>query len=218
MSEDYFKDQNQEAVELPEPLPSLDVTWPLFLEPGMDGLVEGIDKEVLAKMFDFGGDLQVFPFQDGDDKDRLFLGRFEIPKYKEDFQHPEAFDIFDLKPDDPAGFIDFMGGFPIDNIEMLVIIGQYSSKAKEGEDDKVNVQPGDGATAPVPPDESGKGFFEWPEKDKILLNLTAIPTEAVAIILAPNLDGEPELTNPHFWFRVILTEKDGQPVVHVATE
>jgi hypothetical protein len=48
------------------------------------------------------------------------------------------------------------------------------------------------------------GFLKWPEEGKILLNLTAIATKNVAKILAPNLDGEPEPTKAHWWFRVQL--------------
>ena len=179
---------------------SLDITWPLLLEPGMDDLAEGAT-DVLKKMVD---DLKIYPFQDKDRKDRLFLGRFELTNYQESFQFSEAFDAFKSnRPSDPAGFIDFLGGFPIDCIEMLVLIGEYSSKAKEGEASKVNVQAGTGVTAPVPP-KGSKGFFKWPEKDKVLLNLTAIPTKGVAVILAKNLSGEPKPKKVHFWFRVAL--------------
>jgi hypothetical protein len=171
----------------------LAATWSILdREPGMDDLAEGAD-EILKKM---GEDLKVYPFQDKDRQDRLFLARFEFAKYGESSQFPEA-----VKGESVA-FIDFLTGFPIDCIEMLVAIGEFSSKAKEGEASKVSVQEGKGVTAPVP--KSPAHFFKWPEKDKILLNLTAIVTKDVAKIFAPNLDGEPKPAKVHWWFRVQL--------------
>jgi hypothetical protein len=143
-----------------------------------------------------GEDLKIYPFQDTDGNDRLFLARFEFPKFGESSQFPEAV------KGSSVTFIDFLAGFPIDCIEMLVLIGEFSSKAKEGEASKVAVQEGTGVTAPVPTGEFG--FFKWPEKDKILLNLTAIATKNVAQILAKNLDGEPKPAKAHWWFRVQL--------------
>lgn len=159
-------------------------------EPGMDDLAEGAD-QIFKKM---GEDLKIYPFQDRDGSDRLFLARFEFPKFGEAFQFSEAVQ------ENSRGFIDFLAGFPIDCVEMLVLIGEFSSKAKDGETSKVAVKDGEGKlAAPVP-----EKFFEWPEKDKILLNLTAIPTKDVAKILAENLSGEPVPANVHWWFRVQL--------------
>jgi hypothetical protein len=166
----------------------LDPTWSIMdSEPGMDDLAEGAD-EILGKM---GKDLEIYPFQDANG-DRLFLARFEFPNYGEDMQFSEAGE---------GPFIDFLGGFPIDCIEMLVAIGEISSKAKEGGDSKVSVQPGriEGAGSPTPP--LPQSFFEWPEEDKILLNVTALPEDGVEI-LADGLGGEPEPQNVHWWLRV----------------
>lgn len=161
--------------------------WVIDQEPGMDDLA-GITGDILKKMKD---DLKIFPFQDRDARDRLFLARFEFPKSGEAFKYSEA--VF--APGEVIGFIDFLAGFPVDCIEMLVAIGEFSTKA-----DKVTVLDGTGkAAAPVP-----EKFFEWPDRDKVLLTLTAIPTKDRAKILAPNLGGEPDLTKPHWWFRVNL--------------
>lgn len=174
-----------------EKLRTLEPTWSVLdREPGMDDLAEGAD-EILKKM---GEDLKIYPFQDRDGEDRLFLARFEFPKFGESFQFPEA-----IKGESQAS-IDFLTGFPIDCVEMLVLIGEFSSKAKEGEASKVNVQEGTGVSAPVP--TTGR-FFKWPEQDKILLNLTAIPTKDVAKWFAKNLE-EPKPSHAHWWFRVQL--------------
>jgi hypothetical protein len=157
----------------------------------MDDLAGGLTG-VLEKL---GEDLKIFPFQDTDGQDRLFLARFEFPKWEEDFQ-------FKVAAEDACGFIDFLSGFPIDCVEMLVGIGEQSSTSKEGEDSKVSVDEGTKIFPTVP---SG-GLFKWPEKSKIFLNLTAIQTKNVAKILAKNLDGEPEPQTPKWWFRVQLRD------------
>jgi len=182
----------------PQELEPLDVTWSVLdREPGMDDLAEGADDR-WTKMAE---DLKIYPFQDSDEVNRLFLARFEFVKYGEEFQFPEVFEVSEEPPETPLGFIDFLAGFPIDCVEMLVAIGEFSSKAKEGEDSKVKVFEGNDKVAPPIPKEE---FFKWPEEDKILLNLTALVTKDVAKILAKNLEGEPKPITPKWWFRVQL--------------
>jgi hypothetical protein len=154
----------------------------------------------------------VYPFQ-GHGEDRLFLARFEFPKFGEDFQiSKNAWRALALLPgeeappsegDNPAGFIHFLAGFPIDCVEMLVLIGEYSSDVKISHC-SIPVMPGGGATAPIP------DFFEWPDKEKLLLNKTAL-LEQYALFLAEDLPGEPEPTKPHWWFRVELSRGEEEP-------
>jgi len=136
-----------------------------------------------------GEDLKIYPFQDRDKQDRLFLARFEFPKYGENFEYSNA------AAEGVPGFIDFLAGFPIDCIEMMVAIGERSSKP-----DMISVDEGGGVAPPVP----SNGFFKWPDMTKVLLNLTAIPTKNVGRILAANLAGEPKPAKAHWWFRVQL--------------
>lgn len=159
----------------------------------MDDLAEGLD-DFLKEM---GEDLKIFPFQDTNGNDRIFLARFEFPKYGEYFQFSDA------GKEDSCGFIDFLAGFPMDCIEMLVAIGEFSSKAQEGQDSKVSVDEGANKNHPTVP--TG-GLFKWPEKNKILLNLTALPTKYIAKFLAPNLEGESEPKTPKWWFRVQIRD------------
>jgi len=126
------------------------------------------------------------------------LARYEFPKYGEEFQFPEA--VF--AAGDVGGFVDFLAGFPVDCVEMLVLIGEYSTKA-----DDVTVMDGAGkAAAPVP-----KKFFEWPDTDRVMFNLTALPTKDVAKILAPNLEGEDKPEKAHWWFRYNLVDDIENP-------
>lgn len=176
-----------------EPKPdTLEPTWFILdTEPGMDDLA-GTTGNILKTMKE---QLKIFPFQDLDKHDRLFLARFEFPKGGERFTYPKA--VFADKK--VGGFIDFLAGFPIDCIEMLVAIGEYSTKA-----DKVSVKPGDDRAAAPIPDK----FFKWPDDGKVLLNLTAIATKDLGKIIAPNLDGEPKPANAHWWFRIDLVNMD----------
>lgn len=174
-------------------MPDLAPTWSVLdREPGMDDLAEGLTG-VLEEM---QNDLKIFPYQDMSGQDRLFLARFEFAKYGESSKFPEAVE------GGQAAFIDFLAGFPIDCVEMLVFIGEISSKAKEGASSKVNVQLGTSVVPPVPSGSSS--FFQWPEEGKILLNLTAIVTKNVGKIFAPNLTGEPKPSHVKWWFRVQL--------------
>jgi hypothetical protein len=159
-------------------------------------------------------DLGIYPFQDSEGNDRLFLARFELPNYKEDFQISksawralallEGEEAPPAGPEDaPVGFIHFLAGFPIDTVEMIMIIGEESSKSdsKTG-DAKVAVQPGAGrATAPVW--KGGSVIFEWPDPTKLCLNKTALK-EFGALFFATNLPGEPKPSKPHWWFRMEL--------------
>jgi hypothetical protein len=177
-----------------ERLGTLEALWSVLdREPGMDNIVDGAN--VLEQM---GEDLKIYPFQDTKGQDRIFLARFEFPKLNEKFTFSDA-GYYGL-----YGFIDFLGGFPLDCVEMLLAIGEFSSKPKPSQPSKVEVQAGGKITAPLPP--SGK-LFRWPEKNKILLNLTALPTRDVAQFLAPGLEGEPTPKSPKWWFRVHILDE-----------
>jgi hypothetical protein len=203
--QDESSPQQDGGAEQSTPMPSLDATWSVMdREPGMDDIIEKAG-DSLEKM---GEDLEIFPFQDTDDTDRLFLARFEFPKFGEEFEFPEGTEIDGAEVPGAIGFIDFLAGFPLDNVEILVYIGEFSSKTKEGEDKKVAVQEGDSVTPPVWDGDSE--IFEWPEDDKILLNLTALIPEMVqAEWMAPNI-AEPEPEKAHWWFRIVWTEGEQQ--------
>lgn len=179
-------DEPEEEIDA-EPRQTLEATWFVFdSEPDMDDIYEQAGQS-LDWLED---ELKISPFKTfGTEEKRLFLARFEFPKFGEKFQYPEAGGI-----ENPAGFIDFLTGIPVECIEMLMMIGEYSTPKDvlEGA-----VQPGDGAAPPVP-----ESFFEWPEADKVLMNFTAIAQRGVDW-MAPNLSGEPE-PESHYWLRVSL--------------
>jgi hypothetical protein len=137
-------------------------------------------------------------FRDREDNKKLFLARFEFPKYGEDFNFPDA--IFVEDPENIVGLIDFLAGFPIDCVEMLVAIGEHSTKASLVSVKEVE---GDVITAPIP-----DTFFYWPDPNKRLFNLTALPTTNFAKVMAENLEDEPKPTKLHWWFRVNMRKKE----------
>jgi hypothetical protein len=173
-------------------LSTLEACWSVLdTEPGMDDLANEASPKFLEKLAEAG----IYPFHDTDRETRLFLARFEICRPGQDPKYPAAFTEGD------AGFIHFLGGFPVDCIEMLVAIGEFSSIAKEDEDLKVSADPGNDKVFPGIP---SKGLFKWPENEKILLNLTAIPIKNLAKWFAKNLEGEPKPKSPKWWFQTRL--------------
>jgi hypothetical protein len=171
---------------------TLEATWWILTEePGMDDIAEQAG-DSLKKMI---GDLKVHPFQDYHGGSRLFLARFEFPKYQAQFQYPEAVFL-----QTALAFIDFLGGFPVDDCEMLVAIGEASSKpetisVKEVENPDTRITP------PMP-----DILFSWPEPEKLMFNLTALPVKDWTKMMAKNLQGESAPKNVHWWLRLNLTE------------
>lgn len=186
-----FKDwENLQDWKPPKEEDTLEATWWLFdREPGMDDILEQAGEEPLKEMIE---KLKVYPFQDTEGKDRMFVARYEFPKAGEEFQFPQA--VF---MENPCGFIDFLTGFPLECVEMLILIGEHSSKP-----DKVAVLAGEGYAAPPVPDD----FFAGYDEDKILLNYLFLNAANVDW-MAKNLEGEPDPTNLHWWLRLNLLEK-----------
>ncbi|CAO0821547.1 hypothetical protein DFAR_2470002 [Desulfarculales bacterium] len=173
---------------------TLEATWWLFdREEGMDDLYEkageSLDK-IVETLIDESTGAPIEIFRGRDQAKRIFLARFEFPKYQEDFTFPAA--VFVEEKENVVGFIDFLAGFPIDCCEMLLSIGEFSTLPE-----KVKVKAGRIIVAPVP-----EKFFEWPDPNKILFNLTALPVKNYAKVMAPNLEGEPKPKKLHWWFRV----------------
>jgi hypothetical protein len=196
---------------------SLGPTWSLkgLREPDMDDLAEQAGEKLLTKM---GDALQIYPFQSSEtDKDKLFLARYEFPKSPGDFTLPP--------PEMPPGtvaFIDFLCGFPStademldrngqqsptpkDCIEMLVFIGEISSKPDpETGVIKVDQQPGGGKPY-SPVWEGGPTIFSWPEKEKIIINAIALYQEGISKNVVKDIvTGLTKTENLHWWVREFL--------------
>jgi hypothetical protein len=158
----------------------------------MDDLAEN-NQDILDRAID---ELGIYPFVDTEGDYRIFLARYEIVLDGEEFTWGQA--VEDLG--EPYGWIDFLGGFPIDCVEMIVGIGEWSSKS-----DKVYVDAGEDKVFPGVPED---GLFNWPENDRIFLNLTALKVRDISDILVANLT-DPKPTKPKWWFRVAIKTKSG---------
>jgi hypothetical protein len=132
----------------------------------------------------------------------LYLARFEFPKYDEDFQFPEAL----LDQEDVVAFIDFLSGWPMENIEMLTMVGELSSR-KDKEDGNLESHEGEDDSTPPLPDD----FFEGYDEPKIMVNWIYLDSD-FAESLADGLEGEPEPEGLHWWVRINLKESDKFPV------
>jgi hypothetical protein len=224
-TEEMMRDDDGEA--LVSQAGPLGPTWSLRgqSEPGMDDLAEKAGKERLTKMSDA---LQIYPFQSPDiDDDRLFLARYEFPKLVGEFTlHPTARPGSGPGPNLPGGtvaFIDFLCGFPStademldrngqqrhtppkDCIEMLVFIGEISSKPDpETGKIKVDQQPGKGKPY-SPVWEGGPTIFSWPEREKIIINMIALPQGGISKnVVIDIVTGETKTENLHWWVRQFL--------------
>ena len=155
--------------------------WTLDREPGMDDMVEKAG-DAIKKMRE---DLKVYPFQDTDGEPRLFLVQFEFPK--ESTKAPK---------------INFMVGMPKDCIEMIMHIGQISTIPDEIEDVVL-----EGNEQPTPP--FIVPLFEWPDMDRVLLNVAATKAENVELFAEPLPEGE-DTTKPHWWLQLELLETEGK--------
>ncbi|MFZ5452423.1 MAG: hypothetical protein ACOZF2_11235 [Thermodesulfobacteriota bacterium] len=200
-----FTEENDEAEEqmpdIPEPeRPAgpgpLDETWWLLEEEDSD-FSDIYEKagDSLDKFFDY---YHLYPIRfDGERK--LFLARYDFPQFNKEIQHPDG----KLKGvSECLGFIDFLGGFPLQNPELLTTVGEWSSRKED-----VDNQKGEGFPAPPPPDD----FFEGFDLKRMLLNYFYLDEEH-AVTLADDLEGEPKPEGLHWWIRINLEPDDKYPV------
>jgi hypothetical protein len=143
-------------------------------------------------------ELHIEPFRNRLQQKKLFLARFEFPKYGELFRYPRA--IFVEPSSEVAGFVDFLAGFPIDCVELMMVVGQYSTKAS-----LFSAKDASSIVAPVPED-----LFRVVDMGKVIFNLTALPVRNRGKFMAENLSGEPKPHKLHWWYRINLNGGDVQ--------
>lgn len=178
--------------------PYLGPTWFAFKEDRMDDTLEKAGDSLEKAMFERLNIRPVVVVDEGE-KERLFLARFELPKYGASLQFPEAALPMTYKC---LGWIDFLSGFHYGCCEMLVVVGEVSTKiddfpAKDGEDRPV----------PPVPDEL---FDEQFQDDKILHNYIWLESDNTEG-LVDGVRGEPEPAGPHWFFRVNCIESQKWP-------
>lgn len=189
--------RREDARKEVNPLFDLFATWILFKEePGMDDILDKAG-DSLDKMFEF---YKIYPVNINKER-KLYLARFELAKFDEDLQFPEA--SFMKSGGKVVGFVDFLSGFPMDTPEALLMIGEISSREiyKHG---KLPVMDAKGEiTSPVP-----NNFFEAFDDQSLLLNYLYLESDQ-GLVLADNLSGEPDANGLHWWVRTNFLAKDG---------
>ena len=179
----------------PGPNDTLEPKWWLNREQDMDDIYERAG-ESLQKMVD---KLEMYPFQDNDGNPQLFLARYEIPKYQASFSHPDAIFIGGTA----LIFIDFLTGFPIECVEMLGTMGEYSTQPN---DYKVKQAKEGNAVAPSP-----DTFFEGIPEERLLLTKCFLGKKNQGKVLDEQsglvaLKGEPKPQKLHWWARANIGE------------
>jgi len=156
-------------------LPTLEITWWGILEPGMDDVLTKAG-ESLQPMIDR---LKIYPVNISKSGQRIFMAQYKVKNNGE-------------------VNLNFLSGFPLDVLEMMVLIGEHSTLT-----DKVEVKPGR-AGIPTTPDN----LFEWPEEDRILFNKMVKAEKndnsgLTAKMFADSLgDEKPE---KHWWFNAVFS-------------
>lgn len=183
---------------------SLDMTWWLFdSEPGMDDIYDraGDSLETLTDQMGY----QIFQTNDGNP--RLFQCRFEFLREGGTFKYDGRDSSFagDIKV-----YLDFLTGFPIDCIEIMFMVAQYSSLYTHEQITKMDY--GNGATPPVP-----ASFFEGYDPDRIMVNITAIDREMsggqyYGVHLVKGLSGASEPENIKWFARTNLGAEEKWPI------
>jgi len=175
--------------------PYLSATWWMFI------------KELIAEMQEFRNiheskdslkdtlydRLEIEPAESlGEDGQYLQGARYEFPKWGGEFKYVGG----KLEQvDNPLAFIDFLAGFPYGCCEMLVMVGEVTTKKENWPSYP------DENESPVPPVPDG--FFE---KDTYTEQKTAhdvnwLESDKVETF-ANGLDGEKEPESPNWWVRV----------------
>ena len=160
-------------------MPTLEPLWWGADEPGMDDLYDKADGS-LQPMIDL---LKIYPVNIEKKGDTLFLAQFKLDK-------------------DGTTNINFMISFPIDVLEMMVLIGQYSSLPST-----VDTVSGEGKVIPPLPKE----LFSWPEQDRIVFNkmYAAVQDSTYGLttkMFADSLGGGQD-PKKHWWFNVLFAKE-----------
>jgi hypothetical protein len=178
--------------------PYLEPTWFAFREDTMDDILEkagtSLDKPLFERL-----NIRPVIVSDAGDKEKIFLARFEFPKYGAGLQYPEA----DLGTKEKClAWIDFLAGMHYGCCEMLMVVGEVTTKPE-------NFPSQDGEKGPVPP-VPDEVFDERFTENKTLHNYIWLESDN-AEGLMDGVGGEAEPANPHWFFRVNCIGKQKWP-------
>lgn len=168
-------------------VPYLHPTWWLFREAGMDDLYEKAGDSLDPMM----SRLNIYPVNIADEGRRLFLARFEFPKYPHPPTYKDA--ILENVKNRCLGWTDHLAGFHYGDCEMIVLVGEVSSEREVIF--TVYAADPDHPAPPVPDD-----FFAGYADERIVHNLLWLESDW-AEGLCDGIGGEPEPESPMWWFR-----------------
>jgi len=144
-----------------------------------------------------------------DSQQKLFVARFEFPTYQQDLQYPDA-KFKNVKK--CRGWADFLCGFPsLGAAEMLVIVGEWSSKQDKTDGYVEAIEAAADDPSPPFPDDLFTGYRD----NRVLSNYLFIgdPNDAGdRDIFVDGVKGEPEPTGLHWWSRINVTDDNKSPV------
>lgn len=134
---------------------------------------------------------------------RLFVARFELPKYNKELQYSDA------KLDgvsECSGWVDFLSGLQVlGAVEILATVGEWSSR-QDKEDGYVAAVKGGGGGPAVP-----KEFFAGYKDDRIIHNylyLADPDDKKDRDTFVDGVEGEPEPKGLHWWTRINLHDDE----------
>jgi hypothetical protein len=189
-----FADFSNEIPSQGRFMPALGPTWWLLGDetPNLSDLYERAG-ESLKKFFDY---YNVYPVNI-DEKRKLFGARYEFPQANKKFIHQSS-----VQNSSAVGIIDFLTGYPMASTEMLVVLGQYSSR-----NEFIDRYADPGAPCPPIPND----FFEGYEEKKRLLNYIYIDEDEVEGLADP-MSGEKDSTGLHWWLRINIKKEKKYPI------
>jgi hypothetical protein len=180
--------------------PYLEPTWFAFPEEQMDDTLQKAGDSLEKPMFTRLNIRPIVITDEDGDKDRLFLARFEFPKYQSDLKYPEA--MLPMPKFKCLAWIDFLSGFHYGCCEMLMVVGEVTTKTED-----FPSMPGEGGPVPPVPDDF---FDERFEGNKTLHNFIWLESDNTEGLM-DGLSGHPEPAGPHWFFRVNCIETQKWP-------
>lgn len=165
---------------------TLEATWWVFDEPSIKNLMD-IGEESIQDVLD---KFELKPVV-VDDKYKIFQARYELVKYGEELQYPDA-KLKDV--DDPIGWADFLGGLPYGAVEIMALVYGKSTE-------KYPTDGGNGDPVPPIPDD----LFDGYEANDTPYNTLYIE-EDWCDGFSDGVEGE--LESPRWWQRINFTLPD----------
>lgn len=184
-------------------IPDADATWWLFTNDLYNDMTEfaRIDDSRQSLEQTLFERLSIEPTRDLDGGHQRLMGaRYELPEYSTDFLYQDAL-IENVE--NPAMWIDFLCGLPYRVAEMLILVGEVSTKRE-----KWPFYPGSDLPVPPMPNE----LFEEDEysSGRTVQNYCYLQPERVEFV-SDSVGGEADPESPNWWIRMNLLDDDMFP-------